>query len=156
MSKGWFEDAQGNRRPDRRKRPTPFLSRYSWFGGKRRGAEDGNRDHPSYVDIYSFRGWALLNTFLLLNLLDGHFTVIYLQRGGAEANPIASGLLEAGLGTFFLVKSLVIGLGILLFCVLKNFPNARLGVLISLFFYQGLLLYHFLLYGNFMGMKMLP
>jgi hypothetical protein len=156
MLKGWFEDAEGNRQPDRRGQPTPFLSRYSWFGGKRRGPENGSPRGKSYVDIYSFRGWVLLSSFLFLNLLDGHFTVIYLQRGGVEANPVVSGLLLAGLETFFVVKALVIGFGILLFCVLKNFPNARLGVLVSLFFYQALLLYHLLLYGNLMGMELLP
>ena len=147
---GWFVDSTGELRPDRRSTPTPFLSRHSFFDGKRTGGQSGGNAR-SFVDVYSLRGWILLTVFLVLNLLDAHFTLIYLQRGGAEANPIAAWLLEAGMGTFFLVKSLGISLGAILFCVLKNFPNARVGVLAALVLYQTLLLYHLALYGNFFG-----
>ena len=147
---GWFVDSSGERRRDRRSSPTPILSRHSFFGGKRTGGQPG-KDTRSFVDIYSLRGWILLTLFLVLNLLDAHFTLIYLQRGGAEANPVAAWLLDAGMGTFFFIKSLGISLGAILFCVLKNFPNARVGVLAALLLYQVLLFYHFALYGNFFG-----
>jgi len=88
---------------DRRQKPTPFISRYSFFGGRR--TDNGRRDGesaPGYVDLYSPRLWALLLFFLALNLLDSHYTMIYLQRGGAEANPVALWLLGLGPWAFLL------------------------------------------------------
>ena len=122
---------------DRRGKPTPFLSRYSFWGGRR--TDNGRRDgesQPGYVDLYSPRLWALLLFFLCLNLLDSHFTMVYLQRGGAEANPIALWLLELGPFAFLIGKGLGVGFGALLFCILKNFPSARKGVMIALLLYQ--------------------
>ena len=145
---GALVEAGGYRGPDRRRRPTPILSRYSFWGGRRREAGDS----PGFVDVYSFRAWVLLNLFLALNLLDGHFTLLFLQRGGQEANPVAVWLLDQGMGVFLGVKGLGVGLGAALFCVLKNFPNARKGVVIVLGFYAALLVYHLVLaFGSSLG-----
>jgi hypothetical protein len=146
---GNFIDSDGVERPDRRLQPTPPLSKFSFFGGRRRGAPYRQGGERTYVDLYSLTVWIVLSIFLSLNLLDAHFTLIYLQRGGSEGNPVAQYLLDAGAGTFITVKNLGIGLGTLLFCMLKNFPNARRGVFLVLLFYQILFFYHLLLYFNY-------
>ena len=88
--------------PDRRKRPTPFLSRYSFSGGRRMtGGEEG----VSFYDRYHLLTWIVLTLFLVLNVLDAHFTLIYLQRGGEEANPIVAALLGSGISVFIAFKS---------------------------------------------------
>lgn len=140
--KGWDPKTM----PDRRKRPTPFLSRYSFFGGKRRGKDRSRKDDSTFVDLYSIRVWAALSIFLVLNLLDAHFTLLYLIKGGEEANPIAVMLMDGGIPVFVGVKSLGVGIGAALFCILKNFPNARMGVALALLAYQVLLIYHLFLY----------
>ncbi|HEX9793766.1 MAG TPA: DUF5658 family protein [Planctomycetota bacterium] len=138
--------ARPYRGPDRRQQPTPFLSRYSFFGGRRQSGRRGGEADSVFVDIYSFRAWVVLSLFLLLNLLDAHFTLLYLQRGGEEANPVAVMLLEWGPSVFILVKAIGVGVGAVLFCILKNFPNARLGVFLVMVFYQLLLAYHMYLF----------
>lgn len=140
------------RGPDRRKRPTPILSRWSLRGGRRGagGRRPGENDR-AFVDVYPPRDAALLIAFLFLNLLDAHFTLVYLQRGGEEANPIAVGLLNLGMGSFIFLKGLGISAGAVFFCLLRNWRNARLGVLLVLFFYQILFAYHLLLYTNRIG-----
>jgi hypothetical protein len=142
------EAAESERRgQDRRNKPTPFLSRYSFLGGRRKhgGARGGERE-GAFVDVYSFRLWVILSLVLTLNFLDSHFTLMYLARGGEEGNPIAVLLLGASMATFLIVKALGMGLGTALLCILKNFRNARLGVLFVLIGYQLLLLWHLLLY----------
>ncbi|MDP6963048.1 MAG: DUF5658 family protein [Planctomycetota bacterium] len=134
--------------PDRRKRPTPFLSRYSFMGGQRKS---GGKSGSSYYDRYPLATWVVLTAFLLLNLLDAHFTLIYLQRGGEEANPVAVQLLEAGMWSFIGVKAFGVGLGAAIFCLLNDFKNARIGVFAALAFYQLLLLYHISLYFGWIG-----
>ena len=145
-------ESNSGRRPyrgqDRRRKPTAFLSRYSFFGGRRKGGRRPGDDRNSYVDLYSFRVWAFLSIFLVLNILDSHFTLIYLERGGEEGNPVAVKLLEAGMTTFLFVKAMGVGLAASLFCVMKNFRNGRLGVAIGLVMYQLLLFYHLTLYFN--------
>jgi hypothetical protein len=148
---GYFIDKDGVERPDRRGKPTPPISKYSFFGGQRKGVPFRDGGVRTYVDVYSLPVWAVLSIFLALNLLDAHFTLIYLQRGGAEGNPVAQSLLDMGAGTFITVKNLGIGLGAVLFCMLKNFPNGRRGVILVLFFYQLLFVYHLFLYFNYRG-----
>ncbi len=136
------------RGPDRRRRPTPILSRYSLWGGRRRSGRREGEIANRFVDLYSFRTWVALSVFLVLNLLDSHFTLIYLQRGGEEGNPVAIALLGSGMGAFVLAKAVGIGIAALLFCLLKNYRNGRIGVAISLLLYQLLLVYHLTLYLN--------
>ncbi len=146
------ERQRGYRGPDRRERPTPFLSRYSFRGGRRQaGGRRPGENQEVFVDRYPLWTWILLTVFLVLNLLDAHFTLIYLQRGGEEANPVAVKLLYAGMGTFIGVKAIGVGLGSLVFCILNNFRNARIGVMLALGFYQALLLYHMSLYFDLVG-----
>lgn len=135
------------RGPDRRRRATPFLSRYTFLGGRRRsGGHRRGEQEGAFVDLYSLRLWVILTTVLALNMLDSNFTLLYLARGGEEGNPVAVHLLGASMTTFIIVKALGMGLGVALLCMLKNFRNARLGVICVLVGYQFLLLWHLLLY----------
>ena len=90
----------------------------------------------------------VLSAFLALNLLDSAFTLNFLQRGGEEGNPIAMSLLEQGIVFFICMKSLGVGFAAALFCILKNFRNGRIGVIVGLVLYQLLLLYHLSLHFN--------
>lgn len=123
-----------------------MLSRWSLGGGRRRGGRRAGEEIGAFVDLYSLRVLVVLGLLLALNLLDAHFTLLFLARGGAEGNPLAVLLLELGPGVLVAGKGLGVGLGALLFCLLKNFPNARLGVALALGFYQVLLFYHLWLY----------
>jgi hypothetical protein len=147
-----FDESGAYRGPDRRGKPTPVLSRWSFWGGRR--SEPGRRDGDEaefYVDVYNGWTWAMLTIFMVLNLLDAHFTLIYLQRGGEEANPVAIAMLNAGIGVFIGVKAAGITLGAAVFCILNHFKNGRVGVVVALFFYQALFVYHMLLYFNVIG-----
>jgi hypothetical protein len=146
------EEENKYRGPDRRNRPTPFLSAYSFKGGRRKsGGRRPDEVGETFVDVYPAWVWILLTLFLILNLLDAHFTLIYLQRGGEEGNPVAVQLLAQGMGSFIGVKAAGVSLGAAVFCVLANFRNGRIGVIIALSFYQLLLLYHAALYFNWIG-----
>ncbi|MGB0953192.1 MAG: DUF5658 family protein [Planctomycetota bacterium] len=154
LEKGANAGTEGEpyRGKDRRNKPTPFLSKYSFVGGKRlTGGRRPGENREVFIDRYPLWTWILLTAFLMLNLLDAHFTLIYLQRGGEEANPVAVRLLYAGMGTFIGVKAIGVGLGAMVFCILNNFRNARIGVAIALCFYQLLLLYHMSLYYGWVG-----
>jgi uncharacterized protein DUF5658 len=130
------------RGPDRRRRPTPRLSRYTLFGGRRKTIRRQEEREGSFVDQYSTRMWLLLAWIGLMNVGDSFFTLLHLQTGGIELNPFAALLLESGRTGFVVFKSLLIGLPLLVLCLHKNFQLARLGLWIAAGSYTVLFLYH--------------
>ncbi len=130
------------RGPDRRTRPTPILSRYTFFGGRRRGGRRDGEAHNSFVDLYSPRLAALLLVFFALTVVDSVATVFYLQKGGQELNPIARAMLEHGNVAFVLYKGSLTAVCILFVMLHKNFRYARYAVIVGFVFYFALAIYH--------------
>lgn len=132
---------------DRRLRPTPRLSRFTFRGGRRRGARRRGEGEGSFVDLYGVRLLSILLWVALMNVADSFFTLVHLQHGGTEVNPVAGLLLATGLPAFVLLKSTLIALALLVLCVHKNFHLARLGIWIAAIAYTLLFLYHLSLFG---------
>ena len=127
--------------PDRRRRPTPILSRY-WLRG-RRGLHRRMVDHESfYVDRYRPREWAIVLGILGLSIADLVLTLLYLKVGGREANPLMEMALENGDGTFVAVKlfTTIIGLFVLLLHI--RFRRVRPLLSAVLVLYVAVVLYH--------------
>lgn len=127
--------------PDRRSRPTPRLSRYSFLGGRRQAVEAEARE-GSYVDIYGVPLLATIAWVSLMNVADSFFTLYHLQAGGIELNPIAQGLLNLGRLDFVLWKSVMISLALVVLCVHKNFGLARWGLVAATATYTALFGWH--------------
>jgi hypothetical protein len=138
-TQGWAGD---NRRDsDRRQQPTRPWSH--WLGPLRRATGRRSMDRRSYVDVYNHKDVALLLMIFLLNLGDAFFTMLWLDRGGGEANPVMNYFLEISPGAFIAQKCFVVGLWLVVLVVHKNFRFARLGLKLSLGVYALLLLVHF-------------
>jgi hypothetical protein len=131
---------------DRRKQATPRFSRFTLFGGRRRGPRRERERGGSFVDLYSKRLWALLLWVAAMNLADSYFTLVHLQAGGVELNPVADALLRTGRIGFVLSKSVLIGLALVVLCVHKNFVMARIGLVASAAIYTALVIYHLSLF----------
>ena len=136
----------GYRGVDRRRAPTPRLSRWSFVGGRRATVRRSDEREGSFVDRYSLRLWMLILWVALMNVADSYFTLVHLQAGGIELNPIADRLLEAGRVRFVLLKSLLIGLALTVLCIHKNFFLARVGLWLAAGTYTALCLYHLSLF----------
>lgn len=137
------------RRDDRRGRATPILSRYALIGrraGGRRRGEGRNR----YVDLYRPGDVLICLGILILNILDAVFTLLYLTKGGEEANPLAQILLDAGPVWFAFSKAVVIGVCLLFLLVHKTFAFVRPALVAILVFYGALLVYHLFLQADLM------
>lgn len=131
---------------DRRATPTPRLSRFSLRGGRRKSPRRNHEVDSSFVDLY---GSGLLLAVLwvaLLNAADSFFTIVHLQNGGSEANPIAGVLLLTGRVHFVWLKSGIISMALLVLCVHKNFGLARIGLWTAAGAYTMLLAYHISLF----------
>ncbi len=130
---------------DRRKQPTPFLSRYTFIGGRRRGGRREGEKRDIFVDVFGEHLFLVAILIVAMNMLDAFFTMLLLSYGGEEANPIALWLLETGTWAFVLAKTLGIGLCTILLVMIKNFRGARVGLGIVLAVYTLLIGWHFYL-----------
>ena len=138
----WEEAVADRRAGDRRRRPTPRLSRYSFLGGRRRGARRGGEGPHSFVDQYGLLMWGLLGWVALMNACDSFFTLLHLQDGAIELNPVAAWMLTTGRVGFVLLKSVLITLPLVVLCLHKNVPLARVGLGLAAAVYTALVAYH--------------
>ncbi len=129
------------RSSDRRRQPTRPWTR--WLGPLRRERGRRRTDRVGYVDRYSRREVALILAVFLMNVADAFLTLLWLERGGEEANPVMDFFLDIGPGAFLVQKCLVVGVWLVILLVHKNFRFARLGLYASLVVYAILMLVHF-------------
>ena len=136
-------DDERRERVDRRRRPTrPWDGLRGW---NRRSRARRRAEEQAYVDVFSSRDGLLLIAIFLLNLLDAGFTLVYLSRGGTEANPAMARLLAVSSHAFLAQKCAIVALWLLFLMVHKNFRVARYGLWSLLALYSGVLVYHFVL-----------
>jgi hypothetical protein len=131
---------------DRRGQPTGWLSHPFGFRRRKAGRRAGERDNI-YVDVYSRSDVMILLGIFLLNIGDALFTLLWLQRGGGEGNPIMQAMLDIGVGAFLFQKCIVVGVWLLILTAHRNYRTARLGLWSTLSVYTLLIVYHLLLVG---------
>jgi hypothetical protein len=136
----------GWRKTDRRRSKTPRFSIFSVTRGNRRTVRRAHEREGSFVDLYGSGLLVALMWITLANIADSFFTLVHLQNGGTEVNPIADFLLRAGLTRFVLLKSALVGMALLVLCVHKNFRIARIGLWVAAGAYTLLLAYHLALF----------
>lgn len=133
------------RGPDRRRQPTPMISRFSFLGGRRQSGRRSGESENVYVDVYSPRLVLLLLLFFSLTVVDSVSTLSYLGKGGRELNPIAQWLIDQGGVFFVLAKGVLSGLCLLFVMLHKTFKPARVALGIGFAFYFALAGYHLVL-----------
>ncbi len=89
---------------DRRKERKPFFSKY-WLTGKREvfRREDDSRIYER-VDRYSPKTLAIILIILMLSTIDAIFTLVLINEGATELNPLMAYYLGHGPLVFFWAK----------------------------------------------------
>lgn len=133
--------------PDRRRRPTPMLSRYALFGGRRRTVRRVEEREGAFVDVHGPRLLLMTVSIVALNMLDAWFTLLFLSHGGQELNPLVQLVLDLGghPWPFLLMKTVGIGCLCAFLVLTKHFRSARIGLWFVLVGYSALLAWHFYL-----------
>ena len=136
-------DAQTRRLgPDRRVRPTRMFSRY-WLRGRRRGVRRGTDKQYIYVDRYTKAEWTYVIGIVVMSLADLLLTLLYLSRGGEEANPFMRWALEwGGTAGFAAVKMFLTIAGALFLLIHARFRRVRFFMMLLFSGYVALMLYH--------------
>jgi hypothetical protein len=131
---------------DRRVAPTTRISAWTFFGGRRKNVRRDEEREGSFVDRHGVRLLFLVMWIQAMNLGDSFFTLVHLQAGGIELNPVAKSLLETGRGGFVFSKTFLIGLALCVLVIHKNFFLARVGLWIAASTYTLLVIYHLSLF----------
>lgn len=133
---------------DRRQRPSTWWTSLR-FHGRRRGARRAGEGHNTYVDRPTRRVTVLVYLITMFSVLDALFTLLYVNRGGGEANPLMDFAIQLGPTTFLLIKMGLTVLGVTMLALHQNFRAGLRGLYgisclyILLLGYHGVLwLYH--------------
>ena len=132
-------------RVDRRRRPTSFWSIWT-LRGRRRGFRREEESYDRYVDRPTGETVCLTLGVLCASLLDAWFTLIHLDNGGREVNPIMQLALLEGTTAFVAVKTCVTAAGVAFLAPHQNFRFGKIALRAVAIVYALLLAYHGLLF----------
>lgn len=131
---------------DRRQRPTPFLSRF-WLFGRRRAGRREDETENIYIDRYSAGEWFLVIGVLVLSVADMFYTLVHLDAGGTEANPVMAQMLEwGGYNLFKIVKLFATVAGLFVLLVHVRFRRVKTLLSFAFLLYAGVFIFHLYLH----------
>jgi len=126
---------------DRRANPTPLLSRYTLWGRRKTLRRKEDQDRGGYVDRYSPGLLFFLILIVGLNILDSSFTMIILEFGGWEVNPIVRAAMDVYGDQFWVWKFLLVSFSLVLLCLHSRFRYVNKGIIWITLMYLGVILY---------------
>ena len=131
---------------ERRSRPTPRFSRYTFFGRRRRNlapASANGRDYfVDWVDGHYRTAVIALCIFILVDALS---TLHVLSHGGTEANPAMAWVIEKSWIGFLILKACSAVAALVLLSVHRHVRVMRVIGSILYVAYGGVVLYHLFL-----------
>jgi len=130
---------------ERRKSPTRFISLLR-LRGRRRGFRRRGEGKNQYVDCPTSRVVVLTVAIVILSSLDALFTLLHLESGAEEMNPLMRLALLGGLPLFLGLKTWGTGFGAIFLAVHQNFHISWLALHGVAMAYGTLLAYHALLF----------
>ena len=110
---------------DRRRQPTPGLSRYTFFGRRRTSRRKPDQLKGGYIDRYSSTLFFFLITIVGLNVLDALFTMMILDLKGWEANPVVRSVIDLYGTKFWVWKFSIVSISMALLCLHSKFRLVR-------------------------------
>ena len=110
---------------DRRKQPTPALSRYTFFGQRGTIRRKSDQQGGGYVDRYSSSLFFFLVAIVGLNVLDAFLTLLILDLRGWKANPVVRSVIDLYGTKFWVWKFSIVSVSLALLCLHSRFRLVR-------------------------------
>ncbi len=130
---------------DRRRQPTPGLSRYTFFGRRKTVRRKSDRQGGGYVDRYSPFLFFFLIAIVGLNVLDAFLTLLILDLKGWEANPIVRSVIGLYGTKFWIWKFSIVSVSIVLLCLHSRFRLVKEIIVAVSFLYVAVVAYQIFL-----------
>lgn len=126
---------------DRRKQPTPGITGFTLWGRRKTFRRKEERERGGYVDRYHPGLLALLTLGVGLTVLDALFTMMILDDGGWEVNPVVRSAIQVYGDRFWIWKFIIVSIPLPLLCIHSKFKLvmpvlfgvATIGVLVILY-----------------------
>jgi hypothetical protein len=146
-SMGQAETLQ-NRRfiKDRRMQATPLTSLFRFHGQRQRPRRVGDEDRNTYVDYVSARTASMVLLIVVFSITDAAATLLHLERGAQELNPLMNLLIQSHMTFFLGMKGVGVGLFTTFLAVHQNFRISYLALHGLAGTYLSLLIYHTVLF----------
>ena len=106
---------------DRRKQPTPAISRFTLWGRRKTFRRKGDQERGGYVDHYHSGLLIPLTLALGLTVLDAFFTMMILNDGGWEINPVVRSVIQLYGERFWIWKFVIVSTSLTLLCIHSKF-----------------------------------
>jgi len=121
---------------DRRKKPTPFLSWYTFFGRRKGFRRKSDQKRGGYVDRYSSKLFLLLIVILVLNALDVFLAITILNQKGWALSPMLHSIMQLHRDRLWIWKFGIVSVALVLLCLHSKFKPARamLAAVSSIYF----------------------
>jgi len=126
---------------DRRVRPTPLLSRFTFLGRRRAFRRKVDQQRGGYIDRYSSGLFFFLLLIVGLNILDALFTMMILDSGGWEVNPIVRSVIALHGDKFWVWKFAIVSVSLILLCLHSKFRFIKAVILAFSAIYAGIVLH---------------
>jgi hypothetical protein len=144
-SKGFSRKTERRFFKDRRRKPTPLLSRYTLWGRRKTLRRKEDQERGGYVDRYDSGLLFFLVLIVGLNALDSFFTMIILECGGWEINPIVRSAIEVYGDRFWVWKFTIVSVNVILLCLHSRFRHVDKILLWITILFLGVISYQVLL-----------
>jgi hypothetical protein len=135
--------------PDRRKVPTPILSRYTIIGRRSTFRRKKDQEKGGYIDRYGHGLFIWVLLFFVLNIFDAAFTRIILDCGGHELNPFIHWLIQICGDHFISWKLVIISGSIIILCLHSKFHITKPVFYFSTVIYSVVVIYQMILISSF-------
>jgi hypothetical protein len=106
---------------DRRRQPTPVLSWFVFSGRRRSFRRKEDQKRGGYVDQYDSILAFLVVLIAVLSVADSFLTMMILNNGGWEVNPIVRGAIELWGHNFWVWKFTTASVFLILLCLPGKF-----------------------------------
>jgi hypothetical protein len=140
-----LEEFEKRNSSDRRRQPTPGLSRYTLFGRRKGFRRKIDELKGGYVDHYSSRLFFFLVLIVGLNVLDALLTLMILDLEGWELNPIVRSVIDLYGERYWVWKFAIVSVSLVLLCLHSGFRRVKTLVVCIGFVYLAVIFYQIFL-----------
>jgi len=130
---------------DRRVHPTLLLSKFTFGGRRRTFRRKVDQQRSGYIDQYSTKIFFFLVLIAGLNLLDAFFTMMILDLGGWEVNPIVASVITLCGEKFWVWKFGIVSASLIILCLHSKFKLVEAVILGTTVLYIGILVHQVVL-----------
>ncbi len=117
------------------------MTRYTFSGRRRILRREEDQKRGGYVDRYSPSLLFFLLLIVGLNILDALFTMMILDYGGWEVNPIVRSAIEVYGDHFWVWKFCIVSVNVFLLCLHSKFKYVKKIILGICLVYLAIILY---------------